>query len=106
MGLVTSLGASATALMLAASLPSIFGSAAHEHTLVIGLGTLCAVAAVCTGAATVAMMSSDPWYESLVERFERGVAARRKVAASHHKVGRHVKVKVGAGACLRHRGAL
>jgi hypothetical protein len=65
MGLVTSLGASATALMLAASLLSIFGSAAHERTLVVGLGTLCAVAAVCTGALAIATVSSDPWYESL-----------------------------------------
>jgi hypothetical protein len=65
MGLVTWLGTSATALMLAASLLSIFGSAEHERTLMVGLGTLCAVAAVCTGAAAVAMMSSDPWYESL-----------------------------------------
>jgi hypothetical protein len=65
MGLVTSLSISATALMLAASLLSIFGSTMRERTLVVGLGTLCAVAAVCTGSGALAMLTKDPWYESL-----------------------------------------
>jgi hypothetical protein len=65
MRLVTSLSTSATALMLAASLLSIFGSTMRERTFVVGLGTLCAVAAVCTGSAAIAMLTKDPWYESL-----------------------------------------